>query len=137
MTYSKTSRSRLTCHISLSLHKHFIESTLKIAITKHFHCKKSIGWRLQVSDPGGDDLSSGGGGDMGPVQKSLEVWTFTLWKGKPLETNGLDAAQGFESGKEHSHIFMKNSLGKWHHGGQSIMWQDGVKVSLTLENLGQ
>ena len=42
-----------------------------------------------------------------------------------------------ESGKEHSHIFMKDSLGKWHPGGQSIMWLDGVKVSLTLENLGQ
>ena len=25
--------------------------------------------------------------------------------------DGLDAAQGFESGKEHSHIFMKDSLG--------------------------
>ena len=24
--------------------------------------------------------------------------------------NGLDAAQGFESGKEHSYIFMKDSL---------------------------
>ena len=25
--------------------------------------------------------------------------------------NGLDAAQGFECAKEHSHIFMKDSLG--------------------------
>ena len=25
--------------------------------------------------------------------------------------NGLNAAQGFEPGKEHSHIFMKDSLG--------------------------
>ena len=87
-----------------------------------------VGWRLQVLDPGGDDSLSGDGSDLGAAQNSLEVWTFTRWKGEPLEMNGLDAAQGFESGKEHSHIFMKDSLGKWHLGGQSIMWQDGVKV---------
>ena len=51
--------------------------------------------------------------------------------------NGLDGAYGFESGKEHSHIFMKDSFEKWHPRGQSIMWQDEMKVSLTLENLGQ
>ena len=28
----------VTCHISLSLHKNFIESTLKTAITEHIHC---------------------------------------------------------------------------------------------------
>ena len=27
-------------HISLSLHKNFIESTLKIAVTEHIHCIK-------------------------------------------------------------------------------------------------
>ena len=35
-----TSRSRLTRHISLSLHKNFIESILKIAIMEHIHCIK-------------------------------------------------------------------------------------------------
>ena len=37
----------------------------------------SIGWRLIVLDPGGDDSSSGGGSDLGAAQNSLEVWTFT------------------------------------------------------------
>ena len=37
----------------------------------------SVAWRLQVSDPGGDDPSYGGGSDSGAVQNSLEVWTFT------------------------------------------------------------
>ena len=98
----------------------------------------SIGWRLKVLDPGGDDSSSGGdGSSLGAAQNSLEVWTFSWWKGEPLEMNGLDAAQGFESGKEILHIFVKDSLGQWHPGGSSIMWKDEVKVSLTLENLGQ
>ena len=43
----------------------------------------------QVSDPGGDDLSSGGGSDL----------EFHFKKGEPLEMNGLDAAQDFESGR--------------------------------------
>ena len=46
----------------------------------------------QVSNPGGDDSSSGGGSDLGAAQNSLKVWPFTWWKGEPLEMNGLDAA---------------------------------------------
>ena len=30
----------------------------------------------QVLDPGGDDMSSGGGSALGAAQNSLEVWTF-------------------------------------------------------------
>ena len=38
----------------------------------------NVHWvEAQVSDPGGDDLSSGGGSDLGAAQNSLEVWTFT------------------------------------------------------------
>ena len=37
----------------------------------------SVGWRLVVSGPGGDDSSSGDGGDLGAAQNSLEVWTNT------------------------------------------------------------
>ena len=37
----------------------------------------SVGWRLIVSDPGGDDSSSGGGSDFGAAQNCLEVWTYT------------------------------------------------------------
>ena len=37
----------------------------------------SVGWRLIVLDPGGDDSSSGGGSDLGAAQNSLEVWTCT------------------------------------------------------------
>ena len=90
----------------------------------------------QVLDPGGDDSSSGDGSDLGAAQNSLEVWTFTWWKGEPLEMNGLDAAQGFESGRN------------IHISSWKIAWEKtpcrpinhvtgGVKVSLTLENLGQ
>ena len=55
---------------------------------------KSIGWRLTVLGPGGDNSSSGGGSDLGAAKHSLEVWTDTSnrRKGEPLELNGLDAA---------------------------------------------
>ena len=56
-------------------------------------------------------LSSRGGSDLGVAQNSLEVWTFTWWKGEPLEMNGLDAAQGFESGRNIYTLFMKDCLG--------------------------
>ena len=68
---------------------------------------KSVGWRLTVLGPGGDDSSSGGGSDLGAAQNSLVVWTDTSnrRKGEPLEPNGLDAAHtthsnSFESAKE-------------------------------------
>ena len=34
---------------------------------------KSIGWRLKVLGPGGDNSSSGGEGNLGAAQSSLEV----------------------------------------------------------------
>ena len=87
----------------------------------------SVGWRLKVLDPGGDDSSSGGGSDLGAAQNSLEVWTFTGqgWKGECLEMDGLDAAHtthwpGFESGKELLCIFMKIAWDNDHPGGWSL-----------------
>ena len=38
---------------------------------------KSVGCGLKVLGPGGDGSSSGGGGDLGAAQNSLEVWTDT------------------------------------------------------------
>ena len=75
----------------------------------------------QVSDPGGDDLSSGGEGDLGAAQNSLEVWTFTWWKGEPLEMNGLDAAQGFESGRN------------IHASSWKTAWKDTLEASQSCE----
>ena len=38
----------------------------------------NVNWvEAQVSDPGGDDSSSGGGSDLGAAQNYLEIWTFT------------------------------------------------------------
>ena len=69
--------------MTLILHKNFIESTFKTAVTEHIHCILLFFFmnvhqvEAQVSDPGGDDSSSGGEGDLGAAQNSLEVWTFT------------------------------------------------------------
>ena len=55
---------------NVSLCKNFIESTLKTAIMEHIHCilfyfSWNVCWvEAQVSDPGGDDSSSGGGSDL-------------------------------------------------------------------------
>ena len=45
--------------------------------------------------------------------------------------NGLDAAQGFESGKEHSHIFMKDSLEMtpWRPISHVTGWSESVPDS--------
>ena len=54
-----------------------------------------VGWvEAEVSDPGWDASSSGGGSDLGAAQNSLKVWTFAGqgWIGEHLEMNGLDAA---------------------------------------------
>ena len=87
----------------------------------------SIGWRLIVLDPGGDDSSFVGGSDLGAAQNSQEVWTCTGqgWKGEPLEPNGLDAAHmthwlSFESEKELLFIFMKIAWDNDHPGGWSL-----------------
>ena len=84
MTYSATSRSRLSFSHFISLHTNFTESALKTAITEQIHCTiiyvifMNVHWvEAQVSDPGGDDASSGGGSDLGAAQNSLKVWTFT------------------------------------------------------------
>ena len=67
----------------------------------------SVGWRLIVLGPGGDDSSSGGGNDLGAAQHSQEVWTNTdKWmKRRALGTKGLDTVHmahliDFESEKE-------------------------------------
>ena len=104
---SMSARSRLNLSYFISLHKNFIKSALKTTVKACIHCimfyfyfSMNVFWvEAQVSDPGGDDLSSGGGSDLGAAQNSLEVWAFTWWKGESLEMNGLDAAQGFESGR--------------------------------------
>ena len=46
---------------------------------------KTVGWKLKVSGPGGDDSSSGGEGDLGAAQSSLEVWidTGNRWEESP------------------------------------------------------
>ena len=46
----------------------------------------SIGWRLIVSGPGGDDSSSEGESDIGAAQNSLDVWTNT---GKGMKRRAL------------------------------------------------
>ena len=107
MTYSDFPKSRLNLSHFISLRKNFIESALKTTVTECIHCvmfififSMNVDWvEAQVLDPGGDDSSSGDGSDLGAAQNSLEVWTFTWWKGEPLEMNGLDAIQGFESGR--------------------------------------
>ena len=69
--------------MTLSLHENFIESMFKTAAMEHIHCTLFYFFmnvcqvEAQVSDPGGDDSSSGGGSDLGAAQNSLEVWTFT------------------------------------------------------------
>ena len=107
MTYIAECKVKVwTYHMSLSLHKNFIESTLKTAIIEHIHCINLL-FFFHECPLGGDsgfrswrdDSSSGGGSDLGAAQNSLEVWTFTWWKGEPLEKNGFGAAQGFESGR--------------------------------------
>ena len=106
MTYSVMSRSKLSFSHFVSLYKNFTESALKAAITEQIHYTIFYFIFLnvclvetQVLDPGGNDSSSGGGSDLGAAQNFLEVWTFTWWKGEPLEMNGLDALQGLESGR--------------------------------------
>ena len=78
----------------------------------------SIGWRLKVSGPGGDDSSSEGGSDIGTAQNSLDVWTNTGkgCKGEPLELDGLATAImthliGFVSVKELLIYLHEDSLG--------------------------
>ena len=83
VAYIAIARSRLNLRHFISLCKNFIESALKTAITEHINCilfyfSWNVHWvEAQVSDPGGDDSSSGGGSDLGAAQNSLEGWTFT------------------------------------------------------------
>ena len=90
----------LSAYIKISLKVHLKQPLWKTFTVHSFislhECPSGWGSGL---DPGGDDSSSGGGSDLGAAQNFLEVWTFTWWKGEPLEMNGLDAAQGFESGR--------------------------------------
>ena len=70
---------------SVSIRKISTKSMLKITVTEQhsllnmffFSRMMSIGWRLIVLDPGGDDSSSGGGSDLGAAQNSLRVLTCT------------------------------------------------------------
>ena len=71
-------------NLSHDSHKNFIESTLKTAhYGKHslyiplFPFMNVHQVEAQVLDPGEDDLSCGGGSDLGAAQNPLEVWTFT------------------------------------------------------------
>ena len=84
MTYIKLFKVKaelITClsaHVKISLkalQKQLLRNTFTVYSFIFFMNVHQV--EARVSDPGGDDSSSGGGSDLGAAQNSLEVWTFT------------------------------------------------------------
>ena len=138
-------RSRLNLCNFISLCKYFIESTLQTTIMKQIHCtifylyfyECPFWWRLRFQILEGMTHHLEVKVTWEQHKTPWEVWTFTWWKGEPLEMNGLDAAQGFESGKS-------IHTSSWKIAWETTHWRPinhvtgyAVKVLLTLENLGQ